>query len=142
MESTTLIDHIATTNKSNIVTSGVHEISISDHYMVYCVRKFHGASKRQHKSFTTRQFKHFDQTEFMNDLSLVDWKGIVSNGDDINLIIEQWIRMFSLILERHVPVRNRRVSEKFSPWLTKDLKLLSATRDRLKKKPCASNPKS
>ena len=41
--------------------------------------------------------------------------------------------MFSLILDKHAPVRNRRVSEKFSPWLTKDLKQLSATRDRLKK---------
>ena len=133
LESITLIDHIATTNKSNIVTSGVHETSISDHYMVYSVRKFRGASKRQHKNITTRQLKHFDQTEFINHLLLVDWKGIVSNGDDINLIVEQWTKMFSLILEKHAPVRNRRVSEKISPWLTKDLKQLSATRDRLKR---------
>ena len=61
LESSTLIDHIATTNKSNIVTSGVHETSICDHYMVYCVRTFRGASKRQHKSIATRQLKHFDQ---------------------------------------------------------------------------------
>ena len=133
LESTTLIDHIATTNKSNIVTSGVHETSISDHYMVYCVRKFRGAFKRKHKIITTRQLKHFDQAEFINDLTLVDWQGIVSNGDDINLIVEQWTNMFSLILEKHAPVRNRRVSEKFSPWLTNDFKQLSATRDRLKK---------
>ena len=102
--------------------------------MVYCVRKFRGASKRRHKNITARQLKHFDQTEFINDLLLVDWKGIVSNGDDINLIVEQWTKMFSLILDKHVPVRNRLVSEKFSPWLTKDLKQLSATRDRLKKR--------
>ena len=89
LESSTLIDHIATSNKSNIVTSGVHETSISDHYMVYCVRKFRGTSKRQHKNITTRQLKHFDQTEFINDLLLVDQKGIVSKGDDINLIVEQ-----------------------------------------------------
>ena len=133
LESTTLIDHIATTNKSNIVTSGVHETSISDHYMVYCVRKFRGAFKRKHKIITTRQLKHFDQAEFINDLSLVDWQSIVSNGDDIDLIVEQWTNMISLILEKHAPVGNRRVSEKFSPWLTNDFKQLSATRDRLKK---------
>ena len=62
--------------------------------MVYCVRKFRGALKRQHKKITTRQLKHFDQTEFINDLLLVDWKGIVSNGDDINLIVEQWKDVF------------------------------------------------
>ena len=141
MESSTLIDHIATTNKSNIVTSGVQETSISDNYLVYCVRKFRGASKRQHRNIITRQLKHFDQTEFINDLLFVDWKGIVSNGDDINLIVEQWTKMFSLILDKHAPVRNRRVSEKFSPWLTKGLKQLSATRDRLKKQAVRSKSK-
>ena len=47
--SSTLHGHIATNSKSNIVTSGVYETSISDHYLVYCVRKFHGACKKQHK---------------------------------------------------------------------------------------------
>ena len=40
LTSNTLIDHIATTNKSNIVTLGVHETSISDHYTVYCLENF------------------------------------------------------------------------------------------------------
>ena len=41
--------------------------------------------------------------------------------------------MFSLMLEKHAPVRNRHVSENFCPWLTKELKQLSVTRDRVKK---------
>ena len=131
--SSTLLDHIATTSKSNIVTSGVYETSISDHYLVYCVRKFRGACKKQHKYITTRQLKHFDEAEFIKDLLLVDWKAIALNGDDINIIVEQWTNMFSLILEKHAPVRNRRFSENFCPWLTKELKRLSVTRDRLKK---------
>ena len=32
--SSTLIGHIATSNKSNIVVSGVHQTSVSDHYLV------------------------------------------------------------------------------------------------------------
>ena len=87
--SSTLLDHIATTRKSNIVTSGVYETNISDHYSVYSVRKFCGASKKQRKYITIRQLKHFDQTEYINDLLLVDWKGIILNGDDISIIIEQ-----------------------------------------------------
>ena len=116
--SSTMLYHIATTSKSNIVTSGVYETSISDHYLVYCVRKFHGASRKQHKYVTARQLKHFDQAEFINDLLQVDWKGITLNGDDSNIIVEQWTKMFSLILEKHTPVRNRRVSENLCPWLT------------------------
>ena len=55
-----------------------------------------------------------------------------SNTDDINTIVEEWSRLFSLILEKHAPIRNKRVSEKFSPWLTKDFHTMSATRDRIR----------
>ena len=41
----TLIDHIATANKSNIIVSDEMEISLSDHILVYGIRKFRGASK-------------------------------------------------------------------------------------------------
>ena len=115
LTSKTLIDHIATTNKSNIVVSDVKEISLSDHFLVYCVRKFRGASKKQHKIISTRQMKNFSEEDFLKDLSKVDWKKIVTSTDDISLIVEQWSNMFSIILEKHAPTRNRRVSEKFSP---------------------------
>ena len=127
--SSTLLDHIATTNKSNTVSSGVYKTSISDHYLVCCVRNFRGACKKQHKYITTGQLKHFDQAEFINDLLLVDWKATALNGDDINIIVEQWTNMFSLIFEKHTPVRNRRVSENFYPRLTNELKQLTVTRD-------------
>ena len=47
--SSTLIDYIATTNKSNIVASGVHQTGISDHYLFYSVRKFRGGVKNSTK---------------------------------------------------------------------------------------------
>ena len=40
-----IIDHIAMTRARNIVKAGVYEVSLSDHYMVYCIRKFNGAIK-------------------------------------------------------------------------------------------------
>ena len=70
--SSTLLDHIAATSKSNIVTSGVYKTSISNHYLVYCVRKFPGVCTKQHIYITTRQLRRFDQTEFINDLLVVD----------------------------------------------------------------------
>lgn len=36
----TLIDHVATNDKSNIVISRVYTLGLSDHYLVYCIRKF------------------------------------------------------------------------------------------------------
>ena len=133
LTSKTLIDHIATTNKSNSFDSDVKEISLSDHFLVYCVRKFQGASIKRHKIISTRQMKNSSEEDFLKDLSNVDWKKIVKSTDDSSLIVEQWSNMFSVILERHAPTRNRRVSEKYSPWLTKEFKLICRSRDRLKK---------
>ena len=47
LDTSSIIDHIATTRARNIVKSGVHEVSMSDHYMVYCIRKFNGAVEKK-----------------------------------------------------------------------------------------------
>ena len=39
LETATIIDHVASTCTRQIIKMGVHEISLSDHYMVYCIRK-------------------------------------------------------------------------------------------------------
>ena len=41
--------------------------------------------------------------------------------------------MFSLIIEKHAPLIEMRVSEKYCPWIDKDLRDLMRTRDKLKK---------
>jgi len=43
LTTSSIIDHIATTCARNISNSGVHKLSMSDHYMVFCVHKFDGA---------------------------------------------------------------------------------------------------
>ena len=47
----TLIDQIATTHPNNIVDSGVLQLAISDHYLIYCVRKFTGNLSKVPKVF-------------------------------------------------------------------------------------------
>ena len=49
LNSSTIIDHIATTCVGNITKLGVHEVFLSDHFVVYCVRKFNGAVEKDHK---------------------------------------------------------------------------------------------
>ena len=46
LTTSSLIDHIATTCLNNIVYSGVLQVSMSDHYLVYCLRKLNGAHKK------------------------------------------------------------------------------------------------
>ena len=64
-----VIDHVATICPRNIMKSGVHEVSLSDHYMVYCSRKFNGAIEKSHKTIKTRKVKHFNEGAFLADVS-------------------------------------------------------------------------
>ena len=57
LETTTLIDHIATTCPNNVLESGVFKISMSDHYIVYCIRKLNACFKKDHKAIKTRNMK-------------------------------------------------------------------------------------
>ena len=49
------------------------------------------------------------------------------------MIVDKFMRTLSLVNEKHVPLMEKRVSEKCSPWLSPDLKALFRTSDRIQK---------
>ena len=65
--SRTVTDHIETNLQRNILLSRVIEVSMSDHCMVYSVRKFNGSLTRDHKSKTTRNMTNFSKSDFLAD---------------------------------------------------------------------------
>ena len=76
-----IIDHVATTCARNIAEAGVHKVSLSDNYMVYCIRKFNGAVEKGHKMITTRKMKTFEKETFLADVSGICWEKMFSEGD-------------------------------------------------------------
>ena len=132
LHSSSLIDHIATSEYRNISESGVIKTSLSDHFLIYCIRKFRGGVKRQHKCITSRQLKNFDKTTFLSDLSEVNWEEIIANASDSDDAVRGWTTIFSLILDKHAPNLTRRVSDKYTPWLNSEFFQLAKTRDKLK----------
>ena len=70
---------------------------------------------------------------FLADVSGICWEQMVSGTDDINLLVNRWSNVFSMIIEKHAPIVEMRVSEKYCPWIDKDLRDLMRTRDELKK---------
>ena len=52
----------------------------------------------------------------------------------------QWSRTLSDIIEKHAPLRERRVTERFSPWITPKLKQLLRARDKLKTRAVKAKP--
>ena len=132
LHSSSLIDHISTSEYANILESGVIKTSLSDHFLIYCIRKFRGGVKRQHKYIASRQLKNFDKTAFLSDLSEVNWEDMIANASDSDDAVRSWTNIFSLILDKHAPNMTRRISDKYTPWLNSEFFQLAKTRDKLK----------
>ena len=59
MEDPNIIDHIAINRTKNVLKSGVHKVTMSDYFMVYCIRKFNGAVEKDHKIIKVRKMRKF-----------------------------------------------------------------------------------
>ena len=130
--SRTLIDVILTNEPSRIMSSGVMHFGISDHSLVYTVRKFAIPSKNTHKYVTTRSFKDFNANAFRDEIKFMDWNSVENcyTPDDM---IEKWYNMFINVANKHAPIRTRRIRSKKSPWLTTELRSSIINRDKFKK---------
>ena len=66
----TLIDHLATTASHRIQSSGVCHLSISDHCLIYAVRRMIIPRERP-RIIDTRNYKIFDMNAFAEDLKKI-----------------------------------------------------------------------
>ena len=69
----------------------------------------------------------------MTEVSNICWEQMVTETDDINKIVNNWSKLFSLSIDEYAPLIGMRVSEKYCPWINKNLKELMRSRDKLKK---------
>ena len=129
----THIDNIATSCIDNVLEAGVHKIALSDHYLIFCMRKLNVSNASGHKTIRTINMKKFNAEAFLADVAKVSWEGIASVTNEIDSMIETWSDLFSSIIEKHAPTRDIRVSDRNCPWVNADLKALMKSRDCLKK---------
>ena len=47
----------------------------------------------------TRKMKNFDKEAFLADVSGICWKQMLNVTDDINVLVDYWSNLFSLIIE-------------------------------------------
>ena len=105
--SKSLIDVILVNRPEHWATSGSLQLGMSDHDLVYNVRK-HRLPKSRVKVIANRSMKHFNQDAFLADLATTPWDTafIFDNIDDV---WTHWSTLFDVIVEKHAPVIEKRV---------------------------------
>ena len=130
-DTSSLIDHFYTTNTNHIISSGVTAVTISDHYLIYGIRKFK-TFKQPPRFIEYRDFKHFNEQGFMCDLASLSTLNLAHSDPNKSWMI--WKKKFLEIVNMHAPLKRRKVSSKQIPWLTNDLLLKKREKTYLKRK--------
>ena len=127
----TLLDLFIANKPENIIYSGVIQLGISDHSLIYGCRK-NSMCKNLPKIVETRNFKH-KISECKRDLSTAlsncEW-----NVDDPNALWIQFRDTFNEISSLHALIWQRRATSKYAPWLNREIKNLMNYRDHMKKR--------
>ena len=118
--SSTTIDTIFSSNPENVIEHGCIHCSLSDHFMVYVIRKL---NKRHHaaKKISIRSFKNLKEDEFNELLQEIDWGHIVYS-ENIDDNVQTWNNTFLSVLDTVAPIKHIRVREKSYPWITPDIR--------------------
>ena len=129
--STSLIDHIYTNNPSAVVTTNVSDLSISDHNPISCTRsiKLPKPEPKGHTHVSFRSFKHLNQNAFFADLICTPFDNVHQQKDP-NEALAVWHELFMDVVNRHAPIRHKRVKHsKLPPWLNKNIIQAMSDRD-------------
>ena len=104
----------------------VHKANCS----VTVVRKHNGsfAKTNVHKTIRYRDFKHFDEHQFVEQLTNVPWS-LISMADDVDEKLDLFEQLYLSVLNNHPPIIEKSIRQ--PPWFIADLGKLILDRDRL-----------
>lgn len=124
----TLIDHIYVSTQDYCMQSGVLTSGISDHDLVFLVRKKKKAMSC-HTQIAYRNYKHFSADGFREDVQSFDWRGHIHDCSP-NLSVERYESALENLIEKHAPTVRRSIRVEHSPWIDNEATALMKTRDR------------
>ena len=96
---------------------------------------------RGHTTVSYRKFKNFDSAKFRNDISQQNWD-FIHQFKNPNDMWHAWKNTFNFVVEKHAPLRTKRVKASKAPWISSHLKGEMHKRDILKIKAIRSNDTS
>ena len=134
-ESSTLIDHLATTKPISVSNKDVIPYGISDHDAIFLVRSMRVPRiKKQPKIIKVRNFQKFDSESFLKDLAALKLNEIKNITTDPNHMWLLWEKMFLDLLDKHAPISEIKLKRNNFPHIALEMRRLIRTRDHLKKK--------
>ena len=127
--SATFIDLAFSNQPEKIIKSGVEHVGISEHNLIFILRKI-SLPHKEPKIINTRQLKNYDINALRTDLGNI--LQTQSSEMDTNKAWDEWKTKFLLVVEMHAPHITQKVRSEYTPWITNNIKKKMYHRDHLK----------
>ena len=111
-----LIDVILISNPERFALSGTMKLGISDHDLIYTIRK----QKIQSPPPKHIQYRSMKNLEYLDDISKIPWDSayVYDNVDDI---CEHWYQLFNNVVDQHMPHKKKFIRGYQLPWITPEI---------------------
>ena len=111
----TLIDHVLTNSPHKIIQSGVIEMSLSDHELIYCTRKITKLKSNKHNELNTRTMKNYTAENFIELLNKIDFSNY-QTFSCVNKAYLDFITKFITAIDPLCPSKIIRIKGNTKAW--------------------------
>ena len=132
-ESSTLIDHILTNMSGKISQSGVIDIGVSNHNLVFCTRKLKKQKFNSHKTVLVRSMKNYSKEGFNNALQNITFPNY-ETFLCVDKAYNDFQAKFLSIIDTFCPSKETRIKNSSSEWFDVEIAEKINLRDKLFKK--------
>ena len=128
-----LIDHVLTNADEKISQSGVIDIGISDHQLIFCTRKINRIKSGATKYINFRSMKKYTKNLFIEKLRAINFPNY-ENFQDVNSAYSHFINKLTDVIDNIAPIKQSKVKNKSQEWFDGEIAEKIARRDKLFKK--------
>ena len=131
--SSSLIDHVLTNANDKISQSGILDIGLSDHQLIYCTRKLTKTKTGLTKFINFRSMKKYTKLLFKEKLEDINFPNY-ENFQDTNLAYSDFINKLTCVINTIAPIKKKKVKNNSQDWFDGEVAEKIAIRDKLFKK--------
>ena len=131
--SSSLLDHILTNSQDRVSQSGIIQMSLSDHQIIYCTRKITRIVYNKHKTVKMRSLKNYNKEIFIEALINSNIPDI-KKYSDVNNAYSDFTDSLISIIDNIATLKNIRVKNNSQEWFDAEIH-----EEIIKREKCFSN---
>ena len=117
---TTLIDHVLTNSPHKIIQSGVIKMSLSDHELIYCMRKTTKLKSNKHNELNIRTLKNYTAKNFIELLNKTDFSNY-QTFSCVNKAYLDFITKLITAIDTLCPSKKIRIKGNTNTWFDSEV---------------------